>query len=99
MKKITNKGLWLIPIGQLGWSMLSGIGSNWLVFFYMPEDVELEAGQKLFITQGSVFLGLTVIGMITAVGRLFDAVTDPYIASKSDRCPIFEAMTTSLRDV
>ena len=86
MKKITNKVLWLFAIGQLGWSMLSGIVSNWLVFFYMPEDVELEAGQKLFITQGSVFLGLTVIGMITAVGRLFDAVTDPYIASKSDRC-------------
>ena len=86
MKKITNKVLWQFAIGQLGWSMLSGIVSNWLVFFYMPEDVELKAGQKLFITQGSVFLGLTVIGMITAVGRLFDAVTDPYIASKSDRC-------------
>lgn len=86
MKKITNKVLWQFAIGQLGWSMLSGIVSNWLVFFYMPEDVELKSGQKLFITQGSVFLGLTVIGMITAVGRLFDAVTDPYIASKSDRC-------------
>ncbi len=86
MKRITNKVLWQFAIGQLGWSMLSGIVSNWLVFFYMPEDVELKAGQKLFITQGSVFLGLTVIGMITAVGRLFDAVTDPYIASKSDRC-------------
>ena len=86
MKRITNKVLWQFAIGQLGWSMLSGIVSNWLVFFYMPEDVELKSGQKLFITQGSVFLGLTVIGMITAVGRLFDAVTDPYIASKSDRC-------------
>ena len=41
---------------------------------------------ELFITQGSIFLGLTVIGVITAIGRLFDAVTDPYIASKSDRC-------------
>ena len=86
MKKVTNKILWLFAIGQLGWSMLSGIVSNWLVFFYMPEDSELDAGQKLFITQGSIFLGLTVIGVITAIGRLFDAVTDPYIASKSDRC-------------
>ena len=85
MKKITNKVLWTFAIGQLGWSMLSGIVSNWLVFFYMPEDKEIEAGQRLFITQGSIFLGLTVIGIITAIGRLFDAVTDPYIASKSDR--------------
>ena len=86
MKKVTNKVLWQFAIGQLGWSMLSGIVSNWLVFFYMPGDSELKAGQKLFITQGSIFLGLTVIGVITAIGRLFDAVTDPYIASKSDRC-------------
>ena len=64
MKKVTNKILWLFAIGQLGWSMLSGIVSNWLVFFYMPEDSELDAGQKLFITQGSIFLGLTVIGVI-----------------------------------
>ncbi|SDA17605.1 glycoside/pentoside/hexuronide:cation symporter, GPH family [Ruminococcus sp. YE71] len=86
MKKITNKVLLQFAVGQLGWSMLSGIVSNWLVFFYMPEKTELDAGQKIFITQGSVLLGLTVIGIITAIGRLFDAVTDPYIASKSDRC-------------
>ena len=85
MKKITNKVLWTFAIGQLGWSMLSGIVSNWLVFFYMPENSEIELGQSYFITQGSIFLGLTVIGIITAVGRLFDAVTDPWIASKSDR--------------
>ena len=85
MKKITNKVLWTFAIGQLGWSMLSGIVSNWLVFFYMPEGSEIKLGQTYFITQGSIFLGLTVIGIITAIGRLFDAVTDPWIASKSDR--------------
>ena len=85
MKKVTNKILWIFAIGQLGWSMLSGIVSNWLVFFYMPENSEIKLGQKYFITQGSIFLGLTVIGLITAMGRLFDAVTDPWIASKSDR--------------
>ncbi|MBR6046404.1 MAG: MFS transporter [Ruminococcus sp.] len=86
MKKITNKVLWTFAIGQLGWSMLSGIVSNWLVFFYMPEEKELiENGRSTFITQEAIFLGLTVIGVITAIGRLFDAVTDPWIASKSDR--------------
>ena len=32
-KKVTNKILWIFAIGQLGWSMLSGIVSNWLVFY------------------------------------------------------------------
>ncbi len=83
-KKIaTTKILWIFAIGQLGWSLLSGIISNWLVFFYQPSQEELAKGQLTFIPQGT-FIGLTVIGIITAVGRIFDAVTDPYIAGKSD---------------
>ena len=81
-----KKILWLFAIGQLGWSMLSGIISNWLVYFYQPGEALLSQGHQLFITQGAVFLGLTVIGLITASGRLFDAITDPLIASLSDRC-------------
>lgn len=86
MKKVTNKVLWIFAIGQLGWSMLSGIVSNWLVYFYQPTSELLSKGQQIFITQGIVFLSLTVIGMITATARIFDAVTDPLIASGSDRC-------------
>ena len=86
MKKVTNKVLWQFAIGQLGWSLLSGIVVNWLVFFYEPENSEIKLGQTTFITQGKILMGLTVIGCITAICRLFDAVTDPYIASKSDRC-------------
>lgn len=83
-KKIaSNKVLWIFAIGQLGWSTLSGIISNWLVFFYQPSQEEIAKGQTVFIPQGT-FIGLTVIGLITAFGRVFDAVTDPLIAGKSD---------------
>ena len=83
-KKIaTNKVLWIFAIGQLGWSLLSGIIANWLVFFYQPSQEELDKGQLLFIPKGT-FIGLTAIGIITAFGRIFDAVTDPFIAGKSD---------------
>lgn len=86
MKKVTNKVLWIFAIGQLGWSILSGIVANWLVFFYQPNAEAIASGQTLFITQGPVILGLTIIGVIAAVGRMFDAVTDPIIAGASDRC-------------
>ncbi|WP_295093728.1 MFS transporter [Ruminococcus sp.] len=79
----TNKVLWIFAIGQLGWSLLSGIIANWLVFFYQPSQEELAKGQVLFIPKGT-FIGLTAIGVITAFGRIFDAVTDPLIAGKSD---------------
>ncbi len=82
-KTASNKILWIFAIGQLGWSTLSGIVTNLLVFFYRPGKEALADGQTLFITKGT-FIGLTVIGLISAVGRIFDAITDPLIAGKSD---------------
>ena len=64
--------------------MLSGIVSNWLLYFYMPSEETIAAGMPLFITQGIVFVGMTVIGLITAFCRLVDGFIDPFIASKSD---------------
>lgn len=86
MKKLTNGKMWLFAVGQLGWSLLSGIIANWLVYFYQPDAANVAAGQTLFIPQGLVVLGVaTIIGGIAAVGRIFDAVTDPWIANLSDR--------------
>lgn len=79
-KPITNKVLWIFAVGQFGWSLLAGLISNWLVFYYTGDGIL--AGH---ITQGSIFLGLTIIGLITAFGRVFDAITDPLIAGMSDR--------------
>lgn len=87
MKKLTRGKIWLFAVGQFGWALLSGIISNWLVYFYQPDETAVSQGQTVFIPQGLVILGIfTVIGAITAFGRIFDAVTDPLIASWSDRC-------------
>ena len=86
MKQVTNKTLWIFAIGQFGWSILAGIITNWFVYFYAPGESTLETGHTLFIPQGVVFIGLTVLGLIAASGRIFDAITDPWIASKSDGC-------------
>lgn len=87
MKKLTTGKIWLFALGQFGWSLLSGIISNWLVYFYQPDTAAISQGQTVFVPQGLVIFGVfTVIGGITAFGRIFDAFTDPFIASLSDRC-------------
>ena len=88
LKKITNKLLWIFAVGQFGWSLLSGIVSTWLIHLYTGTPEKLGDTNGLFrelITQSPVLATLTLFGLITAVGRLFDAVTDPLIASWSDR--------------
>ncbi len=86
-KPITNKVLWIFAVGQFGWSLLSGIVSTWLVHLYTGVAAE-GATNGIFatlITQSPIIASLTIFGLITAVGRIFDAVTDPLIASWSDK--------------
>ncbi len=85
MKKLTTGTMWLFAIGQLGWSLLSALITNWLVYVYQPDAASIAAGQTIFVPQGLVIFGVaTIIGGITALGRVFDAITDPWIANLSD---------------
>ncbi|MBR5767494.1 MAG: MFS transporter [Clostridia bacterium] len=86
MKRLTKKQMIIFAIGQLGWSILSGIINAWFVTFYLPTQGDIDSGATQFIKPGLVVLGfLTILGLITALSRIFDAVTDPLIASMSDR--------------
>jgi Na+/melibiose symporter-like transporter len=84
VKRPSKKEMWFFALGQLGWSILGGLVSNLLVNYYLPDSTD--GGLRIFIPQGAILLGLTVIGLITAFGRVFDAVTDPIIANFSDNC-------------
>ncbi|HCH27962.1 MAG TPA: sodium:solute symporter [Ruminococcaceae bacterium] len=85
-KRLSKSKMIIFAVGQLGWSTLSGIINAWLVTFYLPTKGDIKAGATQFITPGLVVFGfLTVLGLITALSRIFDAVTDPLIANLSDR--------------
>ena len=87
VKDLPIAKVWAFAVGQFGWALLSGIISNWLVYFYQPDQETLSQGQTVFVPQGLVVLGLvTVVGGITAFARFFDAFVDPAVASLSDRC-------------
>ncbi len=78
--------MWIFALGQLGWSTLGGIISAWLVTFYLPTSGDIQKGAIQYIWPGLVIGGfLTILGLITALCRVFDAVTDPLVASLSDR--------------
>ena len=87
-KPITNKLLWIFAIGQFGWSLLSGIVSNWMVYYYTGSPDAQNPNTGIFaagITQNPILFKLTLFGLVLAVGRIFDAITDPLIAGWSDR--------------
>ena len=48
MKKLTTAKIWQFAAGQFGWAMLSGIISNWLVYFYQPDKTAISHRRCLF---------------------------------------------------
>ena len=93
MKRLTKKQMWIFAVGQLGWSILGGIISAWLVAFYLPtqdaKNSNYFSGTEIefytLIAPGLIIGGfLTIIGLITALCRVWDAVSDPLIANLSD---------------
>ncbi|MBX7059596.1 MAG: MFS transporter [Leptospirales bacterium] len=69
-------------IGQLGWSTLVNIIGFWQVKFYIPTE---EDNMPSLITRITFLAVLNAIAIIAAASRLWDAITDPLIASLSDR--------------
>ncbi len=86
MKRLSKKQMIIFALGQLGWSLLGGLVTTFLVTFYLPTKDDINAGALSYIKPGLIIFGfLTLLGLITFICRLFDAVTDPLIASLSDR--------------
>lgn len=86
--KIETLPLWkkiMYALGQLGWSLASFSVGNLLIYFYLPPESGDKAIFPAYIYQGYVIGVLTIIGIIYAFGRLWDAITDPLIAGMSDR--------------
>lgn len=68
--------------GMMGWGIMINLISVILVYLYLPPDA---SGLPALITQATVFGIFNVIAIITASGRLVDAIYDPFIAQFSDQ--------------
>ena len=82
MKTVTNRTIAAYCLPQFAVGLFTAMLNNYLIYFYQPSR---ESGLPTLITQGTVILGvLTVVGFVKAIGHVFDAVTDPLVASLSD---------------
>lgn len=86
MKQVTKGKMWVFALGQFGWAILGGIITNWLVYFYQPDPETLALGHQVYVSQGNVIFGVfSIVGLVAMIGRIFDAFTDPMVATASDK--------------
>ena len=70
-RRLTKKEMWIFAIGQLGWSILSGIVTTWLVTYYLPTESSVKEGALFYVQTGLIIFGaLTILGLITFICRI-----------------------------
>ena len=69
MKRLSKKQMIVFAIGQLGWSMLSGIINAWFVTFYLPTQGDLEAGANQFVAGSYLFRQADMAAAVDALRK------------------------------
>jgi GPH family glycoside/pentoside/hexuronide:cation symporter len=78
---ITFKQQLLFAIGGCGIFMLFNLVNIFFANFYIPPK---HVGLPNFIPHENILFFINTIGILIFLGRVFDAVTDPFIGNKSD---------------
>ena len=63
--------------------LFNGMIGNYLLYFYQPT---VKSGIPSLLPQNKLLGFLTVMALLTGLGKVIDAITDPWVASLSDRC-------------
>ncbi len=70
-------------LADIAKGLFNGMIGNYLLYFFQPTA---KSGLPSLLPDNRLLGFITVMALITGVGKIVDAVTDPLVASLSDRC-------------
>lgn len=70
-------------LADIAKGLFNGMIGNYLLYFFQPT---VKSGLPNLLPQNKLLGFITVMALITAIGKIVDAVTDPLVASISDKC-------------
>ncbi len=70
-------------LADIAKGLFNGMIGNYLLYFFQPT---VKSGLPALLPQSKILGFLTVMALITALGKIVDAVTDPLVANLSDKC-------------
>lgn len=69
-------------LADIAKGLFNGMIGNYLLYFFQPT---IKSGLPKLLPENKIFGFITVMALITAFGKLIDAVSDPLVASLSDK--------------
>lgn len=83
MKALPKRKMLRYCLADIAKGLFNGMIGNYLLYFFQPTA---KSGLPVLLPENK-FLGfITIMALITAVGKIVDAVTDPLVATLSDKC-------------
>ena len=82
-KTLPKRKMYRYCLADIAKGLFTGMISNYLLYFFQPTA---KSGLPLILPQNKLLGFITIMALITAIGKVIDAVTDPLVASLSDRC-------------
>ena len=70
-------------LSDIAKGLFNGMIGNYLLYFFQPT---VKSGIPSLLPQGKLFGFITVMALLTGLGKIIDAVTDPWVANLSDKC-------------
>ena len=77
-KQLTGKSMFLFCLGDFSRAIFNGLTATYLMYIFIPQST---SSLPLLLPYGAL-----TFAAIRGVGVIFDALIDPFIASKSDNC-------------
>ena len=84
MKKTLSKRKMIrYCLSDIAKGLFNGMIGNYLLYFFQPTA---KSGIPNLLPQNKLLGFITIMALLTGFGKVIDALTDPWVASLSDRC-------------
>jgi len=70
-------------LADIAKGLFNGMIGNYLLYFFQPT---VKSGLPQLLPQDKILGFITIMALITGLGKVIDAITDPLVASMSDKC-------------
>ena len=82
-KVLPKRKMYRYCLADIAKGLFTGMISNYLLYFFQPTT---KSGLPSLLPDSKLLGFITIMALITAIGKVVDAVTDPLVASLSDKC-------------
>ena len=70
-------------LADIAKGLFNGMIGNYLLYFFQPT---VKSGIPMLLPDNKLFGFITIMPLLTVLGKVIDAISDPVVASMSDKC-------------